>query len=105
VLEDKENYIKATHNGYKKKFGILHTRSWKFKENKIIIEDSLNQVREAVFRLHFHPHITENEIRKKIQDIDFNIKKYNYAEEFNKTKEALVIEIPFTKKLKVEINI
>jgi type IV pilus assembly protein PilC len=29
------------HNGYSKKFGILHTREWKFEKDKIIIKDEL----------------------------------------------------------------
>jgi len=99
--------IKATHSGYEKKFRILHTREWKFKEDRIIIRDSLSKKCEAVSRLHFHPDITEKEIREKIitQNLNFNIKYYTYAPEFNRTIEALFVEILFNKYLEIEIKI
>jgi len=107
VIELVENidHIQATHDGYKKKFGILHTRSWKFEENKIIIEDRLNKKCDAVFSLHFHPDITEEDILEKIQNSKFKIQNYNFSPEFNKTSEALVLEIQFKKELKVEITL
>ncbi len=103
---EREDFIKATHDGYKKKFRILHTRNWIFEENKIIIEDSLNKECNAIARLHFHPDVTENEILEKvIFNSQFSILNYNYAPEFNKTLKALVLEIIFKKELKVEIYI
>lgn len=118
VLDVVENidHIKATHDGYRKNFGILHTRSWKFEENKIIIEDYLNKKSSAIARLHFHPDVTEEEIRQRIniQNLEFKIlpersaivmQNYNFAPEFNKTIKTLVLEISFEKELKVEIII
>jgi hypothetical protein len=105
-LIEEQDFIQATHDGYKKKFGILHTRKWIFKENYIIIKDSFNKCCNAIARLHFHPNVTENEMRERIiLNSQFSILKYEYAPEFNKTLEALVVEIPFEKELKVEINI
>ena len=105
-LIEKEDLIKSTHDGYKKKFGILHTRKWIFKDDKIIIEDSLNKECNAIARLHFYPDIRENEIRERIiLNSQFSIFNYDYSPEFNKTIKALVLEIPFKKDLKVEINI
>lgn len=106
-LVEENNFIKAIHDGYKNKFKILHIRCWKFEKNKIIIEDSLNNNSNAIARFHFHPDINENDIKNKINldNIKYKIKKYNYAPEFNKTLEALVLEIFFEKELKVEINI
>jgi hypothetical protein len=103
-LEEKENFMKATHDGYKN-LNILHTRSWKFENNKVVIDDSLSKKCKAIFRLHFHPTVTENEIRQRIKNTEYKIENYNHAEEFNKTQKALVLEIEFTKDLKVEINI
>lgn len=104
---EKEDFIKATHDGYKKKFGILHTRNWIFEENKIIIKDNLNKECNAIARLHFYPDLTENEILEKInlENLQYKIETYNYAPEFNKTLKALVLEISFEKELKVEINL
>jgi hypothetical protein len=59
-----------------------------------------------MFRLHFHPDITEDEIKEKIiTNSQFSILNYHFAPEFSKTIQALVIEIPFKKELKVEISI
>lgn len=109
VIELIENidYIKSTHDGYKKNFDVLHTREWVFKEDKIIINDTLNKNYKAIARLHFHPDVLESEIIDKINlgNLQYKIKIYNYAPEFNKTIKALVLEISFEKELKVEINI
>ncbi len=106
-IVEKDNYIEAKHDGYKKKFDVFHTRKWIFEENKIIITDILDKKQNAIFILHFHPHIKGNDIKEKIflDDTKYKIKKYNYANEFNKTTEALFLEIAFEKELKVEINI
>jgi len=57
-------------------------------------------------RLHFHPDVTEDEIKEKIVfSSKFEISNYNYAKEFNKTEKALVLEIEFSKELEVEILI
>lgn len=104
-LVDTIDNINATHDGYKKKYAVLHTRNWCFKEKKIIIDDSLNKELQAIFRLHFHPSITKEKIYRMISSTESTIKEYHYAEEFNITKKALLLEIRFKKYLKVEINI
>ncbi|MFP4487431.1 MAG: heparinase II/III-family protein, partial [Campylobacterales bacterium] len=100
------DHIKSTHDGYKKKFGILHTREWVFEEEKITINDSLNKRCNATARLHFHPDITEEEIFKriKIQNSKFRIQNYNYATEFNKTTSAICIETEFFNTSHIEIT-
>jgi len=109
VIELVENidYIKATHDGYRKKFDILHTREWRFEEDKIIIEDTLSRKCNAVARLHFHPVVTEEEIMKKLrtESGELKISKYSFSPEFNKHMKALCIEVLFDIYLKVEINI
>jgi len=104
ALEEKNDFIQATHDGYKKNKTLL-TRSWNFKEKKIVIKDNLSKMSNAIFRLHFHPDVTEEEIHKKISNNKFRLTSYDYAYEFNKTQKALVLEIEFNKDLKVEINI
>lgn len=104
-IEEKENFIKASHDGYKKD-GVIHTRTWLFEETKIIIEDKLNKEANAIARLHFHPNISKEEILNKIScknEIKFS--KYNYAPKFNTQIDAIVIEIAFNKQLRMEINI
>lgn len=106
-LKESVNSIEATHDGYKKSSNILHTRKWTFEENKIIIEDSLTQEADAVARFHFHPNITESEIHNSfnLEGHTFNIIHYNYSPEFNTQIDAYVLEIKFSKSLKVEIGL
>jgi len=105
-IEENENYIKATHNGYEKKFGILHTREWIFKEDKIIIKDSLNKEAKAVFRLHFDDKTDTNEILQKVSfDERYKIVDSYVAKEYNQKIPIKVLEIYFDLELKVEIKI
>ena len=101
-----DNFVSATHDGYKK-FGILHTRSWKFDENLITINDGLSKNTQAVSRLHFHPSISKDEIFKciNLEDKDFQIKEYMYALGYNKLQSAFVLEICFSKELELKIAI
>ncbi|MBD3756367.1 MAG: heparinase II/III-family protein [Gammaproteobacteria bacterium] len=125
--EESSERIVASHNGYRKKFGITHTRAWHFAEDKIIIKDALEPKGDGIARLHFHPDITEAMIREHITihksqitmqsrrnednheslitNYELPITNYNYAPEFNKTQKALVMEIPFENQLNVEIKI
>lgn len=107
VIQVKEysNIIESTHDGYKSE-KILHTRKWQFEDNKIIIEDSLNENSNAIFRLHFHPSILKEDILLSIVcSNDISFKAYNYSSEFNTQIEAIAIEIAFEKNLKVEIKL
>jgi len=128
-LEEGDKRIVASHDGYRKKFGITHRRAWHFAEDKITIEDSLSKECSAVARLHFHPDVTEAMIKKHItihksqitmqsrrneDNHECPVRKcpwgaritnYDYAPEFNKIQKALVMEIPFENQLNVEIKI
>ena len=105
-VEESENSIEATHDGYFKRFGIYHTRKWIFHDNKIIIEDVLNRKGRAVSRLHFHPDVTKEQIIKAVRtDSIYNIVETYVAFEFNKKVPTLAIEIPFEQKSIVEISI
>ena len=106
ALEEGDDCIKATHDGYKK-LGILHTRTFKFYEHKIIIRDELNKDVESKAYLHFHPSVNEDTIQKHIflEGGEFKIKSYEYAEGFNKQAAAKCLEIDFQKNLKIEITL
>ncbi|MGM0608810.1 MAG: heparinase II/III domain-containing protein [Candidatus Muiribacteriota bacterium] len=106
-LIEKNDQIKATHDGYQKKHGVLHTRQWSFADDKITVSDSLSKARQAVARLHFHPDVTEEEVVQQVQikHSKLNIQNYYYADEFNKRHNALVAEIAFDKDLQVEITL
>lgn len=97
------NRIKATHDGYRA-INILHTRTWSFNENTVKIEDTLNKNADAVARLHFHPHITKEDIIKRVQsDHPIIFSAYSYAAQFNQLQDAICAEIPFNQNLAVEI--
>ena len=112
--EESDTKIVASHDGYRKKFGVIHTREWIFEEDRIIIKDRLDKPARAVARLHFHPDVTEETILNhiKIQNCPtemplgtkFKIQNYKYAPEFNRLKDALVLEIPFEKEITMEIR-
>lgn len=105
-LWEKESAIKTTHNGYKK-LGIYHTRSWTFSETKVLVEDQLSKPAQAIFRLHFHPSVNEESIRNHVNTggQQYSIKEYLYAEGFNRTRIAKVLEIGFTQELIIEVGI
>jgi len=107
VKEDEFSFS-ATHDGYLKEFGLLHTRKWEFSKEKIIIVDSLNEESEAVAYIHFYPNITKEMIRSKIKIVDggeSHISTYKYAVGFNLLEDAYVLEISFKKEITVEIII
>jgi len=106
-LKEEANQIIASHNGYKNKFGIIHTREWNCKEHKVVIKDNLNKTIKAIARLHFHPDVTEEMVHKHVvvyQNSKFKIQNYKYALEFNKVIDATVMEIAFEKELEIEIH-
>lgn len=105
ALDESDDRIRATHDGYKK-LGILHTRTFEFYDNQVVIRDELDKDAEAKAYLHFHPDVTEEEIKKRIiTNHQLQITHYDYALGFNKTLKALAIEISFKKDLKVEITL
>lgn len=113
-IEETDSSIKATHNGYKRRIGALHQREFIFDDKKIKIIDTIVSEKEhaAIARLHFYPGIEPiiiedgmqiDDFKIKIQNSKFKIKVYNYAPEFNTLKKAKMLEIPFIKKLEIEI--
>lgn len=105
-LIEEGDTLTATHDGYRK-LGVLHTRTWRFEEERIVIEDRISRPCRAVARLHFHPGVTEEMIQKhiKLNTQHPTLNTYDYSPEFNKTQKAVVMEIPFTQELKVEITL
>jgi len=106
ALNEGNNTIEATHDGYKKD-NIYHTRKWSFEENKIIIEDSLSQSANGIARFHFSPNIHQDEIlnRFNMGESDFEFKNYEYSPQFNMKINALVLQIKFQDFVKIEIKL
>ena len=105
-LEEKNNYLKAKHNGYKA-HNIVHERVWKFKENQIVILDELSKETKAIAFLHFHPSITKKVIVSciEIDNENYEILEYDYAIGFNLTKKAWYLQMKFLNTLELKINL
>jgi len=115
-LKESENYIEATHNGYKR-IGALHTRKFITHEDSIIIEDSIESSgkHQGIAYLHFYPGILPKIKGNKIIILhteitihnadSLKIGEYEYAPQFNKLINAFKVEIIFSNHLKTEIKI
>jgi len=105
-LEEKENYIRAAHDGYSK-YNIIHSRVWKFREEEIVIVDSLNRKTNAISYLHFYPSISKREIEESISlnSQVYELLEYTYAKGFNTLTKAWRIKIKFNDTLEVKISI
>ncbi len=115
-LVEKENYISAIHDGYKKKLGAMHQRKFIFENNSIKVVDTIHSKKRynAVARLHFYPDINVekrnnviicDDIQLYSSSSEIEILRYQYAPEFNKTILAWMIEIKFNDKLELEMQI
>jgi hypothetical protein len=104
-LNERNNVIEATHDGYKK-MGISHQRTWRFEDDRIVINDNLNKKCRAVARLHFHPDVTEEIIQKHITiNRGVSIEQREHAPEFNKTLCGRAIVAHFEKNLETVITL
>lgn len=119
-FKEEENFIEATHDGYKD-IGILHTRNFKAQTSNIIIRDTLsgrdNNFQVAYF--HFHPSIEEigileNTITLSQINVSINFKgslskiekeTYEYALGFNKREKAFKLKVYFEKHLETNIKL
>ena len=113
-IEESDDFIRATHDGYQKRLDTSHQREFLFEDKKIKIIDTIMSQKEynAIARLHFYPGVEPiiieggvqiDDIKIKSKGSKFKIKEYNYAPEFNKQIKANMLEIPFTRKLEIEI--
>jgi len=105
-LEEDEDYIKSSHDGYIKQ-NIIHTRTWEFQESEILIIDELSKPANAIAFLHFHPSISQEEIRKVliVDKEKYQFSEYKYASEFNNLEKAWCVKMKFISLLKITINI
>jgi len=90
-----------------RRFNILHARKWSFKDDCIIITDSLSSSSKAKFYIHFHPSVNMSTIKKAVDtyNMDYKIRDYQYSLGFNSYTIAKKIIVSFDKSLKVKINL
>jgi hypothetical protein len=118
IEEERPDYIKATHNGYRHK-KTLHTRSFELHGNKLVITETITEkspeTEHAAF-LHFHPDIklrvertkVTSNIRSRINFIGANevyLIPYEYAPKFNTLINAQCLRISFTHRLTTTIQL
>lgn len=107
ILHESDNNIIAVHDGYKKRFNALHEREFIFENDSIKIIDKIisDNEHKAFSRIHFHPNVDDDMIKKHIMfdDSEYIINKYQYSPAFNVQIDAKVLEIPFTKKLEIRV--
>ena len=114
-LKESNEFIEASHNGYKKKLNAIHKRRFEYLDNEINIIDTIISSKEHMGEmfLHFHPD-TKIDIScniMKVEDITISvehankieIKNYNYSLGFNKLVPAKIIVILFSKEIKTTI--
>jgi hypothetical protein len=106
-IKESNSEISATHDGYLRRFNILHARKWSFKDDCIIITDSLSHSSKAKFYIHFHPSVNISTIKKVVDtyNVDYKIRDYQYSLGFNSYTTAKKIIVFFDKSLKVKINL
>ena len=118
IEEEQKNFIKASHNGYRKK-GLTHRRACRLKKNDFIIHDEVvsktNMPYTALGHLHFHPNVVVKKFNEGIllngnmlvqfigQD-SVEIKSYEFAAGFNKSIAAKKCTYTFKDKVTVHIK-
>lgn len=117
-MNEYSNTVSATHNGYNNS-GILHTRNFTCKPNKIVIQDTFSNgdgIKKRAF-LHLHPRINSIQLYDNkvhifngnieiilTEKVDLKIDFYKYSLGYNKLEEAQKIVIDFTSDLTTTIN-
>ena len=114
---EKENYVKAVHNGYKK-INVLHSREWFINDKTIKINDKIlgsSKLNSNAY-FHFHPNRNIKKNKNIIYVDDFNkiifknfqsilVEDYNYSSSYNSFKKSKVVKVKFFKELSSEIII
>lgn len=118
-LSEKNNFIEASHNGYLSQ-GYIHTRSFSWEINCLIIKDQINistcNKSKAFFHLHSSikkPKIIGNKILLNSSGVSIEFDKalsisielYELSKGFNKTNLSKKIVVSFDKMLETKIYI
>jgi hypothetical protein len=118
-LEEKSNFIEASHNGYVSQ-GYIHTRSFLWKKKEIILIDKISKSTSNTAKAFFHLHSSlakplvsgKNVILKSLEMyIEFEsaskiyIEEYQLSKGFNKFSLAFKIVVIFDQILKTKISL
>lgn len=119
-IDEAQNYVEATHNGYKK-LHILHTRRFSFTNTSVHVKDTISKPteKEQIAFFHFHPSVNkleifENKIHFSKESIDLYLEgeiikiseeAYEYAMGFNKTAKGKKLAVYFKNNLSAQIRL
>ncbi|QOD62069.1 alginate lyase family protein [Polaribacter haliotis] len=119
-LNEKNNSIEATHNGYKD-LNLTHSRKFTINERSVFIKDIISKEisSKQVAYFHLHPRISnvlienskvtieESKIELFFEGKNISIERGNFrfANGFNKTSEAIKLKIIFESSLSTTINL
>jgi len=116
ILSDKPNEFCATVIGFPP-LDSTHKRTFLFNEDHIEIHDIITNRKtlNGIASFHFPPdiisEITDNQVKNNYGILSFDghesieIRKFNFAPEFNKTIPSSVLRVNFTKYLKTKIQL
>ena len=114
AVDEGDSCITATHNGYRKQ-GVMHTRSFSWQNERVIVQDKLSKNIKAVAYLHFATGIDvalkENNLSTTVADIllsgakNVEISKGEYSTEYNLYKKCVVVAITFEGELTSVITV
>lgn len=116
TVEEREDGYTASHDGYKR-LGVIHKRSFVFTKDEINIRDTLvGESAQCTAYFHFHPSlkiiVKANTVQCKELETQINFKgdaikvekaNYNLAEGFNRTTQAIVVQVSFANELTTTI--
>ncbi|MEM1326659.1 MAG: alginate lyase family protein [Bacteroidota bacterium] len=119
-IKEGDNWVEATHNGYQE-MGIYHRRRFEWTADQIVIKDFIQSKGEtdhkATAYLHFAPAVFVQLDKRNIETqkgsvtfatestIDSEQSIYQFAPTFNRTVEAIRVDIHFDRHLETRINI
>jgi len=116
-LEEKPGTLRAVHDGYVR-WGISHERTWKFDEDKLMINDRLKGAKssdKAAAFFHFGPDVKVTQKNGYLEAgnlkirfagaNDIQLESYEFCMGFNKRAPAQKISIRFSNQLETTIEI
>ncbi len=114
LLNENENSLIATHDGYQA-IATTHQRQFIYHDNRIEISDYLTSDKPAQAFLHFHPNISIQLIKNRIEGVfgsiqltnavKISLESYEYALGYNKTQRATKVIIQFKESLITSIQL
>jgi hypothetical protein len=112
-LKQGMNSVSASHDGYKKQ-GLIHTRSFEWNEDSVVIKDALSKSADGKAFFHFAGDVivtdNGNMLHTGCADISFvgadniEISKGEYSVEYNSFMPCTVVAVSFKDSLSTEIR-